>query len=58
MQELEFNGKLSFYHLSDKLAMNYWLMKSEPDVFGIHDLYQRPNQTEPWDGVQAWGQVL
>ena len=34
--------------------MNYWLMKSEPDVFGIQDLYQRPNQTEPWDGVRNY----
>jgi len=34
--------------------MNYWLMKSEPDVFGINDLYQRPNQTEPWDGVRNY----
>ena len=34
--------------------MNYWLMKSEPDVFGIQDLYQRPQQTEPWDGVRNY----
>ncbi len=34
--------------------MNYWLMKSEPDVFGIDDLEQRPNQTEPWDGVRNY----
>ena len=34
--------------------MNYWLMKSEPDVFGIQDLYQRPKQTEPWDGVRNY----
>lgn len=31
--------------------MNYWLMKSEPDVFGIEHLRQRPGQIEPWDGV-------
>ncbi|HEX5635802.1 MAG TPA: EVE domain-containing protein, partial [Gammaproteobacteria bacterium] len=30
--------------------MNYWLMKSEPDVFGIDDLKNRPQQTEHWDG--------
>ena len=29
-------------------------MKSEPDVFGIQDLYQRPQQTEPWDGVRNY----
>ncbi len=34
--------------------MNYWLMKSEPDVFGIDDLANRPNQTEPWDGVRNY----
>ena len=31
--------------------MQYWLMKSEPDVFSIEDLRDRPQQTEPWDGV-------
>ena len=30
-------------------AMAYWLMKSEPDHFGIDHLEQRPQQTEPWD---------
>ncbi len=34
--------------------MNYWLMKSEPDVFGIDDLRARPKQTEPWDGVRNY----
>lgn len=34
--------------------MNYWLMKSEPDVFGIDDLKARPGQTEPWDGVRNY----
>jgi predicted RNA-binding protein with PUA-like domain len=34
--------------------MNYWLMKSEPDVFGIDDLKDRPNRTEPWDGVRNY----
>ena len=32
--------------------MAYWLMKSEPDVFSIDDLKQRPKQTEHWDGVR------
>jgi predicted RNA-binding protein with PUA-like domain len=32
--------------------MNYWLMKSEPDVFGIDDLKNAPGKTEPWDGVR------
>lgn len=34
--------------------MNYWLMKSEPDVFSIQDLKARPKQTEPWDGVRNY----
>lgn len=34
--------------------MNYWLMKSEPDTFGIDDLRKRPKQTEPWDGVRNY----
>ena len=32
--------------------MNYWLMKSEPDVFSIDDLKARPRRTEHWDGVR------
>lgn len=34
--------------------MNYWLMKSEPDVFGIDDLFARPKKTEHWDGVRNY----
>jgi predicted RNA-binding protein with PUA-like domain len=34
--------------------MAYWLMKSEPDAFGLDDLAARPNQTEPWDGVRNY----
>ncbi|MCB1785324.1 MAG: EVE domain-containing protein [Gammaproteobacteria bacterium] len=34
--------------------MNYWLMKSEPDVFGIDHLKARPKKTEPWDGVRNY----
>ncbi len=34
--------------------MQYWLMKSEPDVFSIDDLASRPDQTEPWDGVRNY----
>lgn len=34
--------------------MRYWLMKSEPDVFGIDHLAERPGQTEPWDGVRNY----
>jgi predicted RNA-binding protein with PUA-like domain len=34
--------------------MNYWLFKSEPDVFGIQHLGKRPKQTEHWDGVRNY----
>jgi predicted RNA-binding protein with PUA-like domain len=34
--------------------MNYWLMKSEPDAFGIDDLKNQKNQTEHWDGVRNY----
>jgi predicted RNA-binding protein with PUA-like domain len=34
--------------------MNYWLMKSEPNNFSIDDLAQRPQQTEPWNGVRNY----
>jgi len=34
--------------------MAYWLMKSEPDVFGIEHLKQRPDRTEPWDGIRNY----
>ncbi|NNC23931.1 EVE domain-containing protein [Salinisphaera sp. USBA-960] len=34
--------------------MRYWLMKSEPDDFSIDDLENRPDQTEPWDGVRNY----
>ena len=34
--------------------MNYWLIKSEPDVFGVDDLAARPDRTEHWDGVRNY----
>ncbi len=33
---------------------NYWLMKSEPDVFSFADLKKRPKKTEPWNGVRNY----
>ncbi|HEX4242483.1 MAG TPA: EVE domain-containing protein [Steroidobacteraceae bacterium] len=32
--------------------MNHWLMKSEPDTFGIDMLAKAPKQTSAWDGVR------
>lgn len=34
--------------------MKYWLMKTEPSVFGIDDLAKKPKQTEHWDGVRNY----
>ncbi len=30
----------------------YWLVKTEPDCFSIHDLAASPNQTTCWSGVR------
>ncbi|MFC7336512.1 EVE domain-containing protein [Haloferula chungangensis] len=32
--------------------MNYWLIKSEPDVFGIDDL--KKAKREPWNGIRNY----
>jgi len=34
--------------------MKYWLMKSEPDVFGIEHLKNMPQKREHWDGVRNY----
>jgi predicted RNA-binding protein with PUA-like domain len=34
--------------------MKYWLMKSEPDAFGIDHLAKMPKQTEHWDGIRNY----
>ncbi len=34
--------------------MSFWLMKSEPDVFGIEHLRAKTSQTEHWDGVRNY----
>jgi len=34
--------------------MQYWLVKSEPDAFGIDDLAACKNATEHWDGVRNY----
>jgi len=36
------------------MAKQYWLMKTEPDVFSLEDLKHRPNKTEPWDGIRNY----
>ena len=34
--------------------MNYWLVKSEPEVFSYDDLVKSPKQTTHWDGVRNY----
>lgn len=34
--------------------MNYWLLKSEPDTFGIDELVAAPRSTTAWDGVRNY----
>jgi len=34
--------------------MRYWLMKSEPDVFGIDDLERAAGRTTGWEGVRNY----
>lgn len=34
--------------------MAFWLFKSEPYVFNIDDLANRPKQIEPWNGVRNY----
>lgn len=36
------------------MAKNYWLIKSEPDVFGFDDLEKCVDQTEHWDGIRNY----
>ena len=37
-----------------RIAMRYWLMKSEPDVFSIKDLENSPHRITPWEGVRNY----
>ena len=34
--------------------MNYWLMKTEPETFGVDDLAKKPRKTAMWDGVRNY----
>jgi predicted RNA-binding protein with PUA-like domain len=36
------------------IKINYWLMKSEPETFGIEHLQQASNNTHCWDGVRNY----
>ncbi len=41
-------------NIEDSADRNYWLMKSEPNCFSLSDLKNRPEGTEPWDGVRNY----
>lgn len=36
------------------MAKRYWLMKTEPDTFGIEHLEKLPERTTLWDGVRNY----
>ncbi len=36
------------------MPKKYWLMKSEPESFSVHDLANAPKQTTYWDGVRNY----
>ena len=36
------------------MARRYWLMKSDPDTFGLPHLRKSPKQTTCWDGVRNY----
>ena len=44
----------AIWEFGEIFHMKFWLMKSEPEAFGIDDLANRPDQTEPWDGVRNY----
>jgi predicted RNA-binding protein with PUA-like domain len=35
-------------------TVKYWLMKSEPGVYGIDDLARQNKQTDHWDGIRNY----
>lgn len=41
-------------YLRAHFAMNFWLMKSEPDEFSIDDLAKAPRKTSPWTGIRNY----
>lgn len=34
--------------------MKYWLMKTEPDVYGWDDLLAQPGRSDHWDGIRNY----
>lgn len=48
------NHKISTRFRTIPSAMNYWLMKSEPNVFSWDDLKAASEQTTCWEGVRNY----
>ena len=40
--------------INSEEEVQYWLFKSEPNVFGYHHLLMEPEQTACWDGVRNY----
>ncbi len=40
--------------MADSKATNYWLMKTEPEVFSFDDLLKASKRTTGWDGVRNY----
>jgi predicted RNA-binding protein with PUA-like domain len=40
--------------MASSSQQQFWLMKSEPDCFSIHDLAKSPKQTAFWSGVRNY----
>ena len=38
----------------DSRTVKYWLLKSEPDVYGIDDLARQRKKTDHWDGIRNY----
>jgi len=49
-----FFGPRFHFWLSRSWTMRYWLMKSEPSVYGIDDLAKKPNKISAWTGVRNY----
>jgi predicted RNA-binding protein with PUA-like domain len=37
-----------------RMARRYWLLKSDPETFGLADLQRSPGRTTGWDGVRNY----
>ena len=38
--------------------MQYWLLKSEPNVWSIDQQIKAGSKGAPWDGVRNYGKIL